>query len=225
MSFLWIPTLAGIQSANVTLPMVLGVALIWRYRDRAVVVAIVAGGFVVALKLFFWPLLIWLVATRRYRSAALGALASSLFVFVPWAGIGFAGLRGYPSICSGRLAQGGCRQLLAGRARALRRSELAGRDRVETIVGVGVLLLAFAVGRRGRDRDAFALATSACSPSRRCSRSTTSCCYSSSSRSTGVASARPGGAVVHVGSSQPNNGSGLQRVHVLVVVAATVVSR
>jgi len=47
-AFLWWPTIIGIQSGNLTLPMVLGLALVWRYRDRRVVAALVAG-LVVAL--------------------------------------------------------------------------------------------------------------------------------------------------------------------------------
>src|SRR6185437_3225135 len=98
-AFLWWPTIIGIQSGNLTLPMLLGVALVWRYRDRRWAVAL-AAGLVVALKLFFWPLLVWLVATRRYRTAALAAATSAVLVLVPWAGIGFAGLRGYPHLLS-----------------------------------------------------------------------------------------------------------------------------
>ena len=52
--FLWWPTIIAIQSANITLPLLLGTALVWRYRDRRVVAAVIAG-LVIALKPFFWP--------------------------------------------------------------------------------------------------------------------------------------------------------------------------
>jgi len=71
--FLWLPTYASIQIGNVTVLVVLGLALLWRYRHRAVAVAVIVG-FLIALKLFVWPLLVWLVATRRIR-AAVGAAA------------------------------------------------------------------------------------------------------------------------------------------------------
>ena len=77
-AFIWLPTIAAIQSANVTLPMVLGLALVWRYRNKAWVVAL-AGGSSSRSSSFFWPLLVWLVATRRYRTAALTAAASLAF--------------------------------------------------------------------------------------------------------------------------------------------------
>src|SRR5690349_17385931 len=64
-AFLWWPTIIGIQTANLTLPMLLGLAVAWRYRNRTLVVAF-ALGLVVALKLFFWPLLLWPLVTRRY---------------------------------------------------------------------------------------------------------------------------------------------------------------
>jgi hypothetical protein len=156
-AFLWVPTIAGIQSANLTLPMMLGLAVLWRYRDRRMVVALLTG-FLVALKLFFWPLLIWLVATRRYRTAAIGAVASAAFVFLPWAGIGFAGLHGYPHLLSTvSRHEGADSYSVAALVHFLVPSWTAAIG-VETAIGVGVLLLAFVWGRRGRDRDAFALA-------------------------------------------------------------------
>lgn len=97
--FLWVPTHLAVQTGNVSLLIALGLALIWRYRDRAGVVALVAGA-LVALKLFLWPLLLWLVATRRYRAAAGGVLAGFFLVFAPWAAIGFAGLAQYPHLLS-----------------------------------------------------------------------------------------------------------------------------
>jgi Glycosyltransferase family 87 len=97
--FLWVPTFSAIQTINVTLLLTLGLALVWRYRQRVAVVSAVAGT-LIALKLFVWPLLVWLVLTRRYRAAAGSVVAGLLLVFVPWAAIGFAGLGGYPHLVS-----------------------------------------------------------------------------------------------------------------------------
>src|SRR5262249_61269199 len=52
---------SGWSLANVTLLLGLGVALAWRYRERA----LVAGALVallVSVKLFLWPLALWLAA-------------------------------------------------------------------------------------------------------------------------------------------------------------------
>ena len=45
------------------------VALAWRYRDKARVAGL-ALGVAVAAKLFVWPLVVWLLLTRRFRAAA-----------------------------------------------------------------------------------------------------------------------------------------------------------
>jgi len=220
---LWMPVIGGIQSANLTLPMVLGLALLWRYRDRTVVTAIVAG-VVVALKLFFWPVLLWLVATRRYRSAALGAAASALFVLLPWGGIGFAGLRGYQHLLSTVANREGPESYsLAALVHFVVPSWTAAIA-VETLVGAGVLTLALLAGRRGRDRDAFALAIVgilALTPLLET--------HYFAALLVVVALYRPRLSVAWFlpllmwGAPEPNNGSGLQRVHVLLVVVLTLV--
>jgi hypothetical protein len=153
---LWWPTIIGIQTANLTLPMLLVVALIWRYRDRRLVAALVTG-FLVALKLIFWPVLIWLVATRRYRTAAIAAAASAFFVVVPWAGIGFAGLRGYPHLLATVSRHEGpgsysVASLLHGVFLSWSTATL-----VESLLGVALLVVVLVLGRRGRERDAFAI--------------------------------------------------------------------
>jgi hypothetical protein len=155
-AFLWWPTIIGIQSGNLTLPMLLGVALLWRYRDRRVVAAVVAG-LVVALKLFLWPLLLWFVATRRYRTAALAAAASAFFVLVPWAGIGFAGLRGYPHLLSSVSSSEGPRSYSVAALLHAMLPTWTAATAVETLFGVALLAVVLVAGRRGRDRDAFAL--------------------------------------------------------------------
>jgi hypothetical protein len=92
--FLWRPILSALQTGNITLLLTLGAALLWRYRDRRTI-AIVTGGALLAAKLFLWPLVIWLLATRRY-AAGLGAIVlASLTTLGAWAILGFAGLHDY----------------------------------------------------------------------------------------------------------------------------------
>jgi alpha-1,2-mannosyltransferase len=156
MAFLWWPTIIGIQTGNLTLPMVLGLALVWRYRDRRVVGALIAG-FVVALKLFFWPVLLWFVATRRFRDAAIATAAATFFVFVPWAGIEFDGLRSYPGLLSHVSDREGPHSYsVAALLHAVGPSWWTA-TLLESLLGVGLLALVLVIGRRGRDRDAFAL--------------------------------------------------------------------
>ncbi|HUK44780.1 MAG TPA: glycosyltransferase family 87 protein [Gaiellaceae bacterium] len=70
---LWGPALAAVETGNVTIPLALLVALAWRYRDRTYAPGLLLGA-AIAIKLFLWPLLIWLLATRRFRAAGAGAV-------------------------------------------------------------------------------------------------------------------------------------------------------
>jgi Glycosyltransferase family 87 len=81
--------------------LLLGVAALWRFRNRALVAgALVAG--VATAKLFLWPLWLWLVRTRRYAAAGVAVVVSVVAVACAWAAIGFAGVREYPTLL-GRL--------------------------------------------------------------------------------------------------------------------------
>ena len=75
----------------------LGTALAWRYRNRAVVAGVVVA-FTAVLKVFLWPLVIWLLATRRWRAAATCVGTGTVVLLGSWAVIGFAGLRSYPTL-------------------------------------------------------------------------------------------------------------------------------
>jgi Glycosyltransferase family 87 len=92
--FLWFPVLSELQKANLTLLLALGAALVWRFRDRAVLAGIAAGGFV-SLKLLLWPLVVWLLATRRFAAGLWALAAGTAFTFGSWAVLGFAGIGDY----------------------------------------------------------------------------------------------------------------------------------
>lgn len=159
-AFLWWPTIIGIQTANITLLMVLAVALVWRFRDRPVIAALVTA-LAVAAKLLFWPLIVWLVATRRYRAALASAAATALLVVVPWAGLGFVGFRTYPHLLS-RLSdiEGPSSYSLASLLHDLWFGWTAATV-LGTVAGLALLIAAVVLGRRGRERDSFALVVAA----------------------------------------------------------------
>lgn len=99
---LWLPVYGAVQTANVSLVLALGVAALWRFRDRA----LLAGGLValmIAGKLFLWPLAGWLAATRRWRAVgimvAIGVLASA----AAWALIDFETVRSFPQLVRGNV--------------------------------------------------------------------------------------------------------------------------
>lgn len=85
---LWPAVVESVQTANASLPLTLLVALAWRYRDRAAVAG-VALGYAVAVKLFLWPVVVWLALVGRARAAAVAGVvaAASLLLLLPWTGL------------------------------------------------------------------------------------------------------------------------------------------
>lgn len=73
------PTLDGLQMGTVNAALFLGLALAWRWRDRVAVVA-PAIALLIALKLFLWPLALWLLVTRRWRAAGLAAVVGAAVI-------------------------------------------------------------------------------------------------------------------------------------------------
>ena len=70
------PVLLGIEIGTLSPILMVGLAAAWRWRDRAVTVALVVCG-LICLKLFLWPMVIWLAATRRWRAAGLSLAATA----------------------------------------------------------------------------------------------------------------------------------------------------
>lgn len=90
-------TLENLEYGALGPALALLVALAWKYRDRAVATSAAIGGAIV-LKLFIWPLVVWLAATRRW-AAAVGAVAVAVaLALASWAAIGFQGLADYPEL-------------------------------------------------------------------------------------------------------------------------------
>jgi hypothetical protein len=77
--------------------LLLGAALTWRYRDRPAVAGS-AASVTAVVKLFLWPLGLWLLVTKRWRAAAVFVCVSVVAVVAGWAAIGFAGFRTYPHL-------------------------------------------------------------------------------------------------------------------------------
>jgi len=97
LALLTAPVLDTVSLGALSSAMLLGVAATWRYRDHRYVAAPIAALTAVA-KLFAWPLFVWLVATRRFRTAALSAALAVVLLLGGWAAIGFADLSSYPHL-------------------------------------------------------------------------------------------------------------------------------
>jgi hypothetical protein len=156
------PVMQGLLVGNLTLLLLLPLALAWRYRDHALAAG-VAVGVAVAAKLFVWPLIVWLLITRRFAAAAWALASAAVLVLVPWALVGFDGLLGYPALLDALQQHFAPRSFsLATLAAALGAPVSAG----VALCGVaGLVLLAVAwrlVGRPDGQRLAFAVAVVAC---------------------------------------------------------------
>ena len=96
---LWPATYTLFQTGAVSALLACGIALAWRWRSHGVRLGLLVAA-LVALKLFVWPLGLWLLVTRRYRAAAWSAVGFPALVLGTWAAIGFAGLGSYMHLLS-----------------------------------------------------------------------------------------------------------------------------
>lgn len=74
----------------------LAAAAAWRYRDSWP--GALAVGVLIAAKLLAWPLLLWLLVTRRIRCSLLAFFCAAALLVLSWTAIGFKGLLNYPNL-------------------------------------------------------------------------------------------------------------------------------
>jgi hypothetical protein len=96
-ALLYPPSLENVELGAIGPLLALLVALAWRYRDRVAAGGVAAGGAIV-LKVFLWPLVLWLAATRRWRPAAIAVTVAAGLALLSWLAIGFAGIADYPAL-------------------------------------------------------------------------------------------------------------------------------
>ena len=95
--FVALPTFSSLEMGTLSPLLLLALAVLWRYRDDRRV-AVPALAILVASKLFLWPLLVFFVATKRTKTAALACGAALAATLIAWARLGFAGLTEYGSL-------------------------------------------------------------------------------------------------------------------------------
>jgi alpha-1,2-mannosyltransferase len=93
-ALLWLPVYSGWQTANVTLPLMLLVALTWRYRDRPLASGLLTA-VAISLKPFIWPLALWLLVTRRFKATAATVAWAVAINLVVWWIVGFDQIHAY----------------------------------------------------------------------------------------------------------------------------------
>ncbi len=154
-ALLWAPVASAVQTGNLTLPLALCAALAWRCRDSRAGVPVALA---TAVKLFMWPLVLWLAATRRWRQTLVAIVLAAVVLLASWAAIGFAGLVDYPALVR-RLNTLQAPHSYTLYALGL---ELGAPALLAKIVwlaaGLGALAGCVMVGRAGNDRGSFVLA-------------------------------------------------------------------
>jgi hypothetical protein len=149
------PVVNSLALGALTSFLLVGAAATWRYRNRPAVVGW-AAALTAALKLFLWPLGVWLLVTKRVRATAVFALAAAAVLFAGWAVIGFAGLAAYPRLLQvlTKLEAHTSYSLVA----LLRVSGTAITAISVGLVAVGVLAVVLASRGADGDRRSFAVA-------------------------------------------------------------------
>ncbi len=91
------PVMYGVYIGQLTPWLMLATALMWHYRDRTRALP-AAGALAIGLKLFLWPLGLWLLVSRRYRQFVLTGALTVGAILTSWALIRFAGMVSYPKM-------------------------------------------------------------------------------------------------------------------------------
>jgi alpha-1,2-mannosyltransferase len=151
-ALLWYPVIESVTLVTVSSLLALGLAVAWRYRERRWVTAVAVAA-VVAGKVFLWPLLVWLVATRRGLIAARTLMLGIAATVMSWALIGFAGLTSYPQLLNA-LANVEQRKSYSTVALGLTLGLPAGEARAAGLGAGAVALVAVVFLARARSEDA-----------------------------------------------------------------------
>lgn len=131
----------------------LAAALAWRYRDSWR--GALAVGVLIAAKLLAWPLLLWLVVTRRIRCSLIALVSAVALLLLSWATIGFKGLVDYPKLLAADAQAFATRShsIVAGATRLGASEQLATALAIALAAAVGLVIVRVA---RGSDPGCFA---------------------------------------------------------------------
>ena len=158
---LWLPVYSSLSLGTISPILVLLLACGWRYRDERPRLSAAALGLAVVAKLFLLPIVIWLVATRRWRAASWTAAFAAAAFLVPFAPLGWRALGHYEHLLRMLDTALGTNSFSA---RTLLHAIGIGSTTSALMVGLCVAVLLFGavrIGRRGGDAGSLALALAA----------------------------------------------------------------
>lgn len=143
------PTASAVGLGTISPLLAFLLALLWRFRDKDRVAAPVLAVLVLA-KLFLWPVGLWLLLTRRFRTVAAAAIGSAAAVLLSALPLGPGVLFHYVSLLRSVSAlEGPTSFSLSSLGSALSGSSSVG---TAVMAGAGVLLV-YAMVRSARLRD------------------------------------------------------------------------
>lgn len=159
-ALLWVPAISGVLLGNISIPLAFALAVLWRYRNATWPPAI-ALGLAVSAKLLLWPMFVWMLATRRFRTTVWAVLIGLGATFGAWAAIGFDGLGGYPDLLR-RLSeiQAERSYSIVGMTATLGLGDVVGQA-LALALGVGLLVWCVVFARRQDEERAFTCAIAA----------------------------------------------------------------
>jgi hypothetical protein len=143
-------TRSAVDLGSIAPLLLLAVAVMWRWRDEIARPA-VGAGVAIALKLFLWPVALWLALTRRMSAALVGVGVAAALVILPWAGIAFAGFSSYPGLLH-RLADEEASSSYSGVALGVRAHLPQTVALVLSLVAAAAILVAAALVARDQRR-------------------------------------------------------------------------
>jgi hypothetical protein len=157
LALLWPPVISGWQTANVSLVIAFGVAAVWRLRERPIASGVTLA-LLVSVKVFVWPLGLWLLATRRYAVLAWTVGATVMVNVFAWAVLGFNQIHAYASLV-GAVTKIEERMAYTPMALAMHLGASVGVARVAGVVLAAVAAAYCLVyGRRNREESSLLLA-------------------------------------------------------------------
>jgi hypothetical protein len=159
-ALLWVPAISGVLLSNVSIPLAFALAVAWRCRERVWPPG-VAVGLSVSAKLLSWPLVVWMLATRRVGAALASLVVGVGVTLIAWALIGFDGLTTYPDLLR-RLSdiQSERSYSFVGMASTLGLGSAVANIAM-VLVGGGLLVACVVLARRGDDTRSFTCAIAA----------------------------------------------------------------
>ena len=154
---IWAAGWNTLEMANASAVVALLIAVCWRFRATVWRLGIALAG-ALSLKLFVWPTLIWLLATRRFRAAGVTVAFAFALTLTAWAALGFSGLSDYLDLLSRIAAQDS--YSLEDIFLELGLGSMSGRL-VAALAGSALLVICLSLVRRGDERGAFVAAVGA----------------------------------------------------------------